>query len=123
MDTWVRWAIGLVVVLHYAFAVAEIFFWVPGTTRLKIFSQEQAKANESVGRNMGVYNGILATLLIWPLLASTPVDAARSMATWLLAGVCVAGLFGTFTIKWTIVIFQVLPAVVALVLLWRGSGI
>ena len=57
------------------------------------------------------------------VLASTPVDAARSMATWLLAGVCVAGLFGTFTIKWTIVIFQVLPAVLALVLLWRGSGI
>jgi uncharacterized membrane protein len=45
------------------------------------------------------------------------------MATWLLMGVCVAGLFGTFTIKWTIVIFQVLPAVVALVVLSRGGGI
>jgi uncharacterized membrane protein len=86
---------------------------------LKVFSPEQAKSNASVGRNMGVYNGILAAvlfLLVWG--SGFGADVVRPIAAVLLIGICIAGLFGGLTIKWTIPLFQTVPALIALGLLW-----
>jgi uncharacterized membrane protein len=99
-------AIAVVGILHAGFAIAEIFFWETLTPMLKVFSPEQAMSNASVGRNMGVYNGILAVLLLWLVWRSRfSADVVRQIATVLLCGICIAGLFGGLTIVWTIPLF------------------
>jgi putative membrane protein len=72
--------------------------------------------------NMGVYNGVIAACLLWLLHAyGLSVDQIRSLGTLLLVSIIIAGIFGGFTIKWTIPIFQSLPAAIALGLLWRQA--
>ena len=63
---------------------------------------------------MGLYNAILAACLAWLLLATGLDDGhARSLAALLLLSIVIAGAFGGFTIKWTIPIFQSLPALIS----------
>lgn len=118
-----RYAVAAVGGLHLLFMIAEIGFWKTLVPRLGIYNRERAVATAPVGANMGIYNGILGTILIWlawnaPGLGAEPF---RAFGTCLLAGVIVAGIFGGATIRWTIPLFQSLPALVALALL-RASG-
>src|SRR5207237_1004678 len=119
MDSTTIFALKVVAGLHIVFAVAEIFLWEYLTPRLKIFDVDKAKQTASVGKNMGCYNGILAACLIW--LVVTPgldLGTARSLATLYLVSIVIAGAFGGLTIKWTIPIFQSVPALYALKTLW-----
>jgi len=99
---------------------AEIFLWKRLVPALGIYTKDRADATAVVGANMGAYNGVLGAILLWlawdaPSLGDGP---ARAYGTALLLGVVVAGAFGGATIKWTIPLFQSLPALVALGLLW-----
>ncbi len=123
MDTASRVAIWVVAGLHVGFAVAEVFFWEKLTPPLKIYDAVTAKTTAPVGRNMGLYNAILAACLAWLLLATGLDDGhARSLAALLLLSIVIAGAFGGFTIKWTIPIFQSLPALIALGLVLRMTS-
>jgi putative membrane protein len=115
MDTQASYAIWAVALLHIVFCVAEVFFWETLTPPLKVFNVARARETSVVG-----HNGILAACLIW-LLSATGLDAGtiRSLGTLLLSCIIVAGIFGGFAIKWTIPLFQSLPALIALVLLRR----
>ena len=110
--------IWVVACLHVAFAAAEIFFWETLTPMLKVFkTAEEAKATSKVGRNMGVYNGIVAACFLWMLITDPSFERLHSLAILLLACVVVAGVFGGITIKWSIAIVQALPAAIALILI------
>src|SRR4051812_13736091 len=122
----VRIAIQVVAWAHVVFALAEMLFWQKATPLLIYkglgpdLARKQADATALLGRNMGLYNGILAACLFW-LLANHGLtnDQLYSLGSLLLASVIVAGIFGGITIKWTISIFQAIPAAVALFFLWR----
>ena len=76
MGIYTRYAIWVVAGLHVGFCVAEVFFWETLTPRLGVFSANRAKETAVVGRNMGVYNGIMAACLFW-LLYATRMDAGN----------------------------------------------
>ena len=70
-------------------------------------------ANEDPAANQGLYNGFLAAGLVWSLVAPAPLG--RTLAFFFLGCVVVAGVFGAFTAKMSILFIQALPAVLALV--------
>jgi putative membrane protein len=123
MSPLARVAVAVVGGLHLAYMGVELFLWRRLVPVLGIYTQDRADATAAVGANMGAYNGVLGVILLWlawdaPSLGDRP---ARAFAAALLLGVVVAGVFGGATIKWTIPLFQSLPALVALGLLWRRA--
>jgi putative membrane protein len=111
-------ALWVVVVLHAVFAVAEILLWETLTPLLGIFKDEpgftaatKARLTAPLGRNTGIYNGILSLCLFWALWH---VDQDHGLVLLLLGCVIVAGLYGGLAIKWPILLVQALPAAVAL---------
>jgi putative membrane protein len=123
--------IGIVAILHGAFFVAELFFWKTLTPIIGLYEPQSsaraapdlAELTASLGRNTGLYNGILAGVLGWLLFnRGLSSQAAQSLATYLLACIVVAGVFGGIMLKPTIPLFQSLPAAIALIQLWRTAG-
>jgi uncharacterized membrane protein len=119
MSPQARVAVAVLVGLLLAFMAAEVVLW-SGWSRSSGPTKDRADATAAVGANMGAYNGVLGAILLWlaqdaPSLGDGP---ARAFGTALMLGVAVAGAFGRATIKWTTPLFQSLPTLVALGLLW-----
>lgn len=132
MDRTTRRLIGIVAVLHGLFFVAELFFWETLTPLIGLYDPQSVAAKGapglaalavSLGRNTGLYNGIVAGAFGW-LLSTGDLSprSSRSLATYLLSCVIIAGVFGGIMLKPTIPAFQSLPAIVALAWLWRTTG-
>ena len=104
--------VAVVAVAHIGFLVLEMFFWNHPIGRT-IFSltPELAAGSAPLAANQGLYNGFLAAGLIWGLIAQRP-----DVQIFFLACVIVAGVFGAFTAKMSILYIQALPALIALVL-------
>ena len=104
--------VALVAVAHVGFLVLEMFFWDHPVGR-KIFSMtaEVSNASAALAANQGLYNGFLAAGLVWGLLTQR-VD----VQVFFLACVIIAGVFGGFTAKMSIIYIQALPALIALAL-------
>jgi putative membrane protein len=115
-------AVGLVAALHVFFLVLEVFLW-DKPTGMKIFRTKPDFARESAPlmKNQGLYNGFLAAGLVWSLVTHDP-GVALSLETFFLGCVIVAGIVGAITAKWTILVFQAMPAVVALALVYAARG-
>ncbi len=108
--------IGLIAALHGYFLVLEMFLW-DTPTGLRVFGQTQelATATKVLAANQGLYNGFLAAGLVWGLLQGS---AGYSVKVFFLGCVIVAGVFGFASTKNVrILLFQALPALLALVLL------
>jgi putative membrane protein len=107
---------GIVAVEHVGFLVLEMFLWRK-PFGLKTFGQTpaQAEASAVLAANQGLYNGFLAAGLVWGLLAADPI--AGPVRVFFLACVIVAGVYGGFTAKRSILVVQALPAAIALALL------
>src|SRR4051794_10325715 len=102
MDRLTRILIGIVAVLHGAFFVVELFLWQTLAPKAGLYTTQAAEEAAkhaprffdlvaALGRNCGLYNGILAGTFVW-LLAARDLNprAARSLATYLLVAVVVA---------------------------------
>jgi uncharacterized membrane protein len=112
-------AITGVAVMQALFSFVEVFLWEDLALRLR-FDRESARKTTPVGRNLGIYNGIIAACLIWLLYASRlGAEPTRSLGTLLLVSVIIAGIFGGITFKRQFMLYQSLPALIALGLLWR----
>jgi putative membrane protein len=107
--------IALVALIHVYILALEMFLW--RTRALKVFHMTAEKAEETavLAANQGLYNGFLAAGLFWSL-ASGPELAAR--ATFFLACVAIAGIYGAATAARQILYVQTLPALLALAALW-----
>lgn len=81
---------------------------------------EVAEASAVVAANQGLYNGFLAAGLVWGLM-SLDASTGRSIKTFFLACVVIAGIFGGITALRSILYVQALPALTAVVLLWASS--
>jgi len=106
--------IAFVALLHAFFLVLEMFLWTqpPG---MKVFrlTREKAESTKVLAANQGLYNGFLAAGLVWSILGER-----RDVATFFLACVIVAGMFGAATVNKRILLVQAVPALVALAALW-----
>ena len=111
----------VVMVEHVWFLVLEMFLWTrPLGLRTFRNTPERARDSATLARNQGVYNGFLAAGCLWALCHPDPL-VARQIATFFLACVAVAGVFGAITVSRRIFFIQALPALAGLALVWRTS--
>jgi putative membrane protein len=103
----------LVALEHVWFLVLEMFLWTK-PIGLKTFRMSADKARDSaaLAANQGLYNGFLAAGLVFSVAG--PPDRAAALATFFLACVVVAGVFGAFTVSRRILWIQAVPAALAL---------
>lgn len=104
--------ISIVVLSHAGFLVLEMFFW-NHPIGLRIFSMTPSEAAVShvLAMNQGLYNGFLATGLLWSFLTKR-----TDVQIFFLTCIIIAGIFGGFTAKISILFVQGLPALIALLL-------
>lgn len=103
----------LVAMLHLYFLVLEMFLWTK-PLGLKTFrnTPEKAETTRVLAANQGLYNGFLATGLLY-----AAVTGSHEFAVFFLACVVVAGLYGAWSVSKRIFFVQALPALFALVAL------
>lgn len=110
MNTLATLLIALVLLLHLAFLVLEMFFWDhPVGRRIFAMTVEQSAFSATLAANQGLYNGFLAAGLAWALWADR-----LDLKIFFLSCVVVAGIYGGLTAKRTILVTQALPAALAL---------
>lgn len=116
MKSLARLLIAVVALEHLAFLVLEMFLWTT-PTGLRVFglTPEFAQQSATLAANQGLYNGFLAAGLTWSLLQKS--DAIPTQV-FFLACVAIAGIFGGFTVKSSILFIQAAPALGALFVLW-----
>lgn len=103
---------GVVALLHFGFLYLEMFLWdKPRGMKSFRMTEEFAKQSKTLAMNQGLYNGFLATGLIWGIFAG---DAVK---IFFLSCVIIAGIFGAFTVSKRIFYMQAVPAILALVIL------
>ncbi len=115
--------IAFVAIEHLGFLVLEMFLWTtPTGNQVFGLTPEFAEQSSALAANQGLYNGFLAAGLIWSLIRK---EDAFSIKVFFLTCVLVAGIFGAFTAKASILVVQGAPALAALVLvvLSRRTGI
>jgi putative membrane protein len=105
-------ALVVVALLHLGFLILEMFFWTkPFGLRTFRLTPEIAQASAGLAANQGLYNGFLAAGLIWGVIGG---DGAYFIRLFFLSCVIVAGVFGGFTAKRSILYMQALPGLLAL---------
>lgn len=103
--------VGIVALLHIGFLVLEMFYWNHPIGRKRFgLTPEFAKESATLAANQGLYNGFLAAGLIWGILINS-----TSVKIFFLLCVLIAGIFGGFTARRTILYIQALPALLALI--------
>ncbi|MEZ4872992.1 MAG: DUF1304 domain-containing protein [Bdellovibrionales bacterium] len=119
MDTLVEILVFIIAIEHFGFLYLEMYLW-PRPTGQKVFKLSESFAKESapLAANQGLYNGFLATGLLFALfLYETPEERSKWVSLFLVF-VIVAGLFGWKTVSKTIFYLQALPAIFALGLVY-----
>jgi len=106
--------IAVIAILHLGFLILEMFLWNHPVGR-KTFkmTREVSESSATLAANQGLYNGFLAAGLIWGLLSGD-----FSVKLFFLSCVLIAGIFGGFTAKRSILYIQALPALLGLILLF-----
>jgi putative membrane protein len=104
----------VIAILHLGFLGLEMFFWKHPLGR-KIFgmTKEVSESSATLAANQGLYNGFLAAGLIWGV-----VSGEFSVKLFFLVCVLIAGIYGGFTAKRSILYIQALPALIGLVFLF-----
>lgn len=108
--------VGLVAFLHVYFLFLEMFMWTK-PLGLKVFNQSKERALETavLAANQGLYNGFLASGLIWGLIHKNEIFGFQ-IKVFFLTCVIIAGLYGAYSVNRKIFFIQALPAIIALVL-------
>jgi putative membrane protein len=106
--------IAVVALLHLGFLVLEMFLWNhPVGRRTFKMTKEVSESSAALVANQGLYNGFLAAGLTWGLLSGE-----FSVKLFFLICILVAGIFGGFTAKRSILYIQALPALLGLILVY-----
>jgi putative membrane protein len=107
-------AISIVILLHLFFLILEMFLWnTPFGRKTFGLSEDYAEKSAALAANQGLYNGFLATGLLWGLIGSGGIDAL----IFFLVCIIIAGIYGAITAKGSILWLQATPAAIAIVLL------
>lgn len=112
--------IGLVAAEHYYILYFEMFAWESkGPKIFRKFDKGLFPKTVVLAANQGLYNGFLASGLVWSLFIKDP-EWHRNVATYFLGCVSVAGLYGGMTASKRILTVQAMPALLGLLALWVG---
>src|SRR5205085_10028470 len=104
--------VGAVAALHVYIAILEMFLWrKPRGRRVFRLSEEKAEMTAQLAANQGLYNGFLAAGLVWALLSGP--EQLHPRATFFLACVAVAGIYGAATVMRRVLYVQTVPALLA----------
>jgi putative membrane protein len=104
--------VGVVAAIHVYILVLEMFLWRTDRARAAFrTTKEFAEASAPLAANQGLYNGFLAAGLVYGLIADS-----RAFEVFFLCCVIVAGVYGALTATRRILFVQVIPGVVALLL-------
>ena len=97
---------------HIGFMYLEIVLWTKKSGR-KIFanSVEDAETTKVLAANQGLYNGFLAAGLLWGLFHPNS-EFGLQIILFFLACILIAGIYGGFTAKKSILMIQALPALI-----------
>jgi putative membrane protein len=106
--------IAIVAMLHLGFLVLEMFLWNhPIGRKMFKMTEKESESSATLAANQGLYNGFLAAGLIWGL-----ISGEFSVKLFFLSCVLIAGIFGGFTAKRSILYIQALPALLGLIFLF-----
>lgn len=112
-----KFAVGFVALLHIYIMILEMFLWKRATRVFGIPKElRDNKLVQTMLKNQGLYNGFLATGLLWGLFFPNP-EIALQIQLFFLGCVGVAGLYGAITAKYSILFVQTFPAVLAAIFL------
>ena len=107
-----------VAALHLYFLTLEMLLWrTPVGLRTFRMTADFAESTRTLAANQGLYNGFLAAGLLWALVAYG-VPAGRSIITFFLICIVIAGVFGAATVSRRILLVQAVPALLAGGFLW-----
>jgi len=117
MEILIQIFIGLVAFLHLYFLWLEMFAWTTrGPKVFRSIKKELFEPTKVLAANQGLYNGFLAAGLIWTFFIENN-EWAMNIATFFLACVLVAGIYGAMTASKKIFFVQGLPALIGLILI------
>lgn len=109
--------VALVALLHIYILWFEMFAWTSkGAKVFRRFPQELFAPTKALAANQGLYNGFLATGLIWSLLIED-VLWQQNVALFFLTCVALAGIFGSLTADKKILFVQAVPALIGIILI------
>lgn len=115
-------AVVIVGLLHLVIACVEMFFWkapaVYGRIERLGLNQGEAGKVAPIVANAGLYNAFIAAGLMWSVFVA---DGAQALSYFFLSCVAVAGIYGAVTLKWTTLVLQTLPALIAAFLVWSAG--
>ena len=118
MDLFAKILIGLIAFIHLYILWFEMFAWTTrGPKVFRSFPKELFPQTKAMAANQGLYNGFLAAGLIWTFFI-TDSHWQTNVATFFLACVAIAGIYGAMTADKKIFFVQTVPALIALVLLY-----
>ena len=80
-----------------------------------VLSENLFKPIKALAANQGLYNGFLATGLIWSFFITDPIWKTN-ISLFFLACVIVAGIYGAFTATKKIFFVQAVPAILVFIL-------
>lgn len=106
--------IAFVSIIHIYILWLEMFGWM--TRARKVFRTIPADMfapTKTMAANQGLYNGFLASGLIWSLIICNP-EWSVNIANFFLGCVLVAGIYGAFTVQKRIFYVQGIPAILGL---------
>ena len=116
----VNLSVAIVALVHILILIVEMFFWKEPIIHQRLgFTLEEALKVSPIVANAGLYNGFLATALIWGLVSDKNADAIK---VFFLVCVIIAGIFGAATLTWTPLLIQTAPGASALLLLWISNS-
>ena len=114
--------IAAIAALHMYIMFFEMFQWTSRGPRIFTrFPKELFEPTKPLAANQGLYNGFLATGLIWALLIRDPLWQTN-IATCFLLFVLVAGIYGAATVSRRILFVQAIPAIAALLVVQCQQG-
>ncbi|MFM9279283.1 DUF1304 domain-containing protein [Paenibacillus jiagnxiensis] len=105
--------VAIVAIEHIYILILEMFMWdKPRGMRVFGTTRQFAEETKALAANQGLYNGFLASGLIWGLVHPNGVFGIQIQIFFLVC-VLVAAIYGSVTAKRSILITQGLPACIA----------
>ena len=107
-------SIGFVAFIHIYILWLEMFVWTTRARKVfKTIPSDMFEKTKVMAANQGLYNGFLATGLIWSLFISDEIWS-KNVALFFLSCVLIAGIYGAITVSKRIFYVQSVPAIIGI---------
>lgn len=123
MDLLAKIFIGIVITIHLYIVYIEMFAWNTLGRKAfgKIIPKDVFPHTKKLANNQGLYNFFLAAGLIWSLLIQDEIWQ-KNIAIFFLSCVVLAGLYGGITVSKKIFTIQLVPAGIAILVIYINES-